>query len=296
MDSFNWILVFVQVADAGSFTAAGQQLGVSASAVGKTVARLEARYGVQLFRRSTRSLKLTPEGQQFLARCRSIISEAAAAEEELRSNYGRPQGLLRVSLPMLGEAFVPAMASFQTAYPDVQLDVEFTDRKVDLVAENFDAVFRTGDVGDSRLTARRLGRFRMVLAAAPEYLAAQGLPATPKDLERHRCIVFRVPATGKLQPWMLKEGQELVAFSPKPSTICNSLRGRIEYALAGTGIAYLPDFVVRDAVSEGMLALVLDERAAYSNCLHLIWRAGRYQTPKLRAFIDHIIKTVRLEH
>jgi len=294
MDSVNALVVFVQVADSGNFVGAAQHLGVSASAVSKTIARLEERIGVRLFHRSTRSLALTAEGARFLERCRRILSEIEAAEQEFTEIATQPKGKLRVSLPMLGEPFISTFAGFQRAWPDVELDVLFTDRTVDLVEEGFDVVLRTGNLGDSRLTAKRLGTFRMVLAASPDYLAEHGSPATPDDLWRQRCILFRFPDTGKFQPWLLRGTDGIEAFQPPAATICSSVEARLGYALEGVGIAYLPDFSVRDHLAAGRLLPILDDRCTYSNTVHMLWSGGRHASPKLRAFIDYVSENLPL--
>ena len=288
MDSVNALLVFVQVADSSSFVGAAQHLGVSASAVSKTIARLEERIGVRLFHRSTRSITLTAEGTRFLERCRRILSEIEAAEQEFAETATQPKGKLRVSLPMLGEPFISTFAGFQRAWPDVELDVLFSDRTVDLVEEGYDVVLRTGDIGDSRLTAKRLGSFRMVLVASPDFVKEHGQPSTPDDLWRQRCILFRLPDTGKFQPWLLQGTDGIEAFQPPAATICSSVEARLGYALEGVGIAYLPDFSVRDHLVEGRLLPILNAYSTYSNSFHMLWSAGRHVPPKLRAFLDHV--------
>jgi len=165
MDSLGSISVFVQVADTRSFTEAGRLLGVSSSAVGKSIARLEARLGVRLFHRTTRSITLTSEGALFLERCRKILAEVEAAEFELCDAASAPHGKLRVSLPQVHELVMPVMNEFMALYPQIELDLDLTDRMVDVVEEGFDAVIRTGKPRDSRLMARPLGKFHMVLVA-----------------------------------------------------------------------------------------------------------------------------------
>ena len=163
MDSLNNFVVFVQVAETRSFVAAGRLLGVSASAVGKSMARLEDRLGVRLFHRSTRSVTLTAEGTLFLERSRRILAEIEAAELELRQATDAPRGRLRVSLPLVSSLVLPVLSDFMRMYPDIELDLDFTDRLVDVIEEGFDAVVRTGAPADSRLSARRLGTYRAML-------------------------------------------------------------------------------------------------------------------------------------
>ena len=179
MDSLGSIAMFVQVADSGSFSATARQLGLSSSAVGKSVARMEARLGARLFRRSTRHLSLTVEGENFLARCRRILAEVEAAEQELSASSKGPSGKLRISLPRYSGLFQAAILAFMRAYPAIELDLDFSDSLVNVVSDGFDAVVRTGALEDSGLTRRRLCGFRRLLVAAPAYLAQHGWPATP---------------------------------------------------------------------------------------------------------------------
>jgi DNA-binding transcriptional LysR family regulator len=179
MDSLGSLNAFVQAAKARSFTVAGRQLGVSSSAIGKAVARMEERLGVRLFHRSTRSITLTAEGALFLERCRRIFSEIEAAELELSQTHEAPRGTLRVSLPLVGMLMMPTLVAFMQAYPEIILDLDFSDRVVDVIGEGFDAVVRFAEVGDSRLMSRALGTYRRRLVAAPAYLATKGVPLIP---------------------------------------------------------------------------------------------------------------------
>lgn len=286
MDRVNALIAFVHAVDQGSFVAASQHLGISASAVGKSISRLEARIGVRLIARTTRSLTLTLEGTRFLERCRRIIAEIDAAEQEFSLASATPAGRLRVSFPMFGEPFVSVLAKFQRQYPSIDLDVLFTDRKVDLVEEGFDIVLRTGVIEDSGLISRRLGTFRMILAASPDYLLTHGTPGKPEDLQHHRTIALRFASSGRLQPWQLLVDGKMGQLEPPNPTICSSIEARLEYAVCGVGIVYLPDFCVRHHLADGRLVSVLDTQATFRNTAHLLWNSNRHMAPRVRAFID----------
>ena len=178
MDSLGSLNAFVRAAEAQSFTVAGRQLGVSSSAIGKAVARMEDRLGVRLLHRSTRSIKLTTEGALFLERCRRIFSEIEAAELELLQTQ-EPRGTLRVGLPLAGMLMMPTLVAFMRVYTEITLDLDFSDRVVDVIEEGFDAVVRFADAGDLRLMSRALGTYRRRLVAAPAYLAAKGRSQDP---------------------------------------------------------------------------------------------------------------------
>ena len=287
--------VFVQAAETRSFVAAGRILGISASGVGKSVSRLEESLGVRLFHRSTRSVTLTAEGEMFLERARRILAEFDAAQTELSQASTIPKGRLRIGLPLVGDPFLPALAEFQRRYPEVELDVEFDNRKVDVIEEGFDAVVRSGEIEDSRLKSRLLGHFRMLLVGAPGYFERRGKPMHPGELSAHACIQFRMPDTGKLQRWQLRRGPNESEPQFATKLTCNSNEARLCFALEGLGIAYMSEFSVRAALDAGALVTVLDEYTTEQNTFRLLWPSGRQITPKLRAFIDFMSEYLPLE-
>ncbi|RON47701.1 LysR family transcriptional regulator [Pseudomonas frederiksbergensis] len=289
MESLNAIGVFVAAAEARSFVGAARALGISASAVSKSIARLEAKFGVRLFHRSTRSITLTAEGTQFVERCRRVLAELEVAGEELSQNVSLPQGPLRISLPMIAKPFVCIFGEFQSRYPNIQLDLEFTDRLTDVITEGFDAVIRSGAPRDSGLSARPLGTYRMLTVASPAYLARRGVPQQPEDLHQHTCIHFRFPKSGKLQAWLFNRGEQSVELELPRSMICNSVEGRMDLAVQGLGISYAADFVIREALAEGRLVEVLEDFTWEKGQFNLLWPSGRQVPPKLRVFIEFLV-------
>lgn len=292
MDRLNGFAVFVQVAETRSFVAAGRLLGVSASAVGKSVARLEERLGVRLFHRSTRSVTLTAEGTLFLERSRRILSEIEAAELELSQASAAPRGRLRVSLPLVSPLMLPVLGDFMAEYPEIELDLDFSDRLVDVIEEGFDAVVRTGEPGDSRLTARRLGTFRSLPVAAPGYLARHGTPQVPEDLLQHTCLHYRFPNSGKLEHWALRQPAGAEELQVPTSMICNNIETRVCFVLRELGIAYLPDFAIREQLAAGSLVPVLEDYAERTGVFHALWPASKHASPKVRAFVDYLCARV----
>lgn len=289
MESLSSLNVFVHVAETRSFVAAGRLLGVSASAVGKTIARMEAKLNVRLFHRSTRSVTLTAEGALFLERSRRIVAELEAAESELLQLSGSPRGRLRLSLPQVSTLLLPVLGEFMRRYPDIELDLDFTDRIVDVVDEGFDAVVRTGQMVDSRLSMRKLGTFHHLLVGSPAYFKEYGVPASPPDLLAHRCLHFRFPNSGKLETWPLSGYQDLAL---PVSMVCNNIETRQCFALQGLGIACLPDFSIRKELAKGQLVTVLDDYVSRSADFFILWPSGGYMTPKLRVLIDFLSERV----
>ncbi|ASM20795.1 MULTISPECIES: LysR family transcriptional regulator [Serratia] len=287
MESLGSLDVFVRVSESRSFTAAGQQLGISASAVSKTIARLEERLSVRLFHRSTRTVNLTPEGALFLERCRRILSEVKEAEAELLQTRGTPQGKLRISLPSLGTLFMPKLGDFKRRYPEIELDIDYSDRLVDVIEEGFDAVIRSGTPSDSRLVARRLGTCRKVFVGAPGYFSKVGMPRKPEDLTSHARLHYRFPSTGKLDVWPLGDKTEMIPERPA-SMVTNTLDPQVCFAEQGLGIAYLPEIAVRRQLEQGSLVTVLDDYNRENMVFHVLWPSGRHLSVKIRLFVDFV--------
>jgi DNA-binding transcriptional LysR family regulator len=287
MDSLSTLNVFVSVAETRSFVATGRLLGVSASAVGKSIVRLEERFGVRLFNRSTRSVTLTDDGMRFLQRSQRILAEIEAAETEFSQTSSAPRGRLKINLPLIGEPFLPVLGQFKKAYPEVDLDLTFDDRRVDVIEEGYDAVLRSGEVPDTSLTSRHLGDFRMILVGSPDYFLQRGIPLTANDVSGHSCIQFRFPNTGKLQVWPLRRDEPESDLQLPTSMVCNNLEARISFAVQGIGIAYLPDFAIREWLNSGQLVRVLDE-CSQPGSYRIMWPSGKHPSPKLRVFIDFL--------
>ncbi len=286
MDSLGSLNAFVQAADTRSFTAAGQKLGVSSSAISKAVARLEERLGVRLFHRSTRTVTLTQEGALFLERCRRIFCEIEAAELELSQTRGAPRGKLRVSLPLVGMLMMPTLAAFMRVWPEINLELDFSDRLVDVIEEGFDVVVRTGEVSDSRLMTRTLGMFRYKLVGSPAYFAEHGAPKTPADLSTHRGLRHLYPSTGKIEDWPM-QGKGVPAHADIPTAaVASAIEPLVYLAEQGLGLACLPDFAMRDQLAHGSLVSVLDDCIKHSVTFCILWPSSRHLSPKLRAFVD----------
>ena len=295
MEWLNGITSFVQAAETRSFSETGRNLGVSSSAVGKSVSRMEERLGVRLFHRSTRSITLTAEGALLLERCRRILGEVEATELELSESQQEPRGRLRISLPLVGMLVMPALTVFMRRYPDIELDVDFSDRLVDVIGEGFDVVMRTGEPTDSRLLSRPLGNYRLKLVASPGYLASHGTPQVPSDLAHHACLQHKFPSTGKFEPWPLKRAEDAPEWTLPTSMVCNTTAALMDVAVAGLGVACLPDFMVQQTVERGELVSVLDAHVEHQGTFRLLWPSSKHVAPKLRVFIDCMVDTLFAE-
>jgi DNA-binding transcriptional LysR family regulator len=290
IESVSGMAAFVQAAELRSFKLAGQHFGLSSSAIGKTIAKLEDQLGVRLFHRSTRAIRLTAEGEMFLNRCRHILYELESAEAELAHTTAAPRGRLRVGVPFTLDLLMPLFGEFMQRYPEIELDLDFNDRMVDVIEDGFDVVIRSGEVTDSRLMHIKLGNFSNLLVAAPSYLAQAGEPREPSDLLEHRLLHHRFYETGKLGSWdpIIPEGMVLpVAMA------ATSLEPLIRLAASGHGIAWLPYFSVADRIKAGGLREVLPGSAKRNRAFRLLWPRSKTPPPKLTAFVKFMSESVK---
>jgi DNA-binding transcriptional LysR family regulator len=287
---------FVASADEGSFSAAARRLGITPPAVSKSVARLEAGLGVRLFQRSTRSLSLTEEGERLYRQVRMPWAEIGDALAELQQGAGKPAGTLKVSLaPTVGRTyFVPLLDTFMERYPDIVPDLHFDNRQVDLIAEGFDVAIGGGLELTEGLVARELAHVRIVLVAAPAYLARHGAPDEPADLSRHRGLLRRSIASGRLLPWILKnqDGGEVVA-NVRPVAVLDDPEALARGAACGLGIAMLPLPHALPLLQSGEIVRVLPAWHAETGPLSIYYSSRRLLPAKVRVFVDHVVSEAR---
>ncbi len=286
LSSIQDLALFVQVAELRSFVMAGKQMGVSASAVGKRISRMEARLQVTLFKRTTRSITLTAEGRHLLERALGLLQELDSIQHELGASLTQAKGKLRISLPPISDVFLDHFAQFNSLYPDIELELDYSDKLVDIIEDGFDFALRTGADGDHALKAVkaiRLGSFRRVMVASEAYLAQHGAPRDIGDLLRHKCLHYRSPNTGKVEAWHLGHDD---AIQLPPSLVCNSIEARKHFALKGLGIAYLPDISIARELREGKLTPVLPQLANGDIPVSVLWSRNKRETARHKAFID----------
>ncbi|CAL95217.1 LysR family transcriptional regulator [Azoarcus olearius] len=280
-------LAFVETVKRGSFAAAARSLGLSASTVAKSVARLEADLGLRLFHRSTRQVVLTTEGEELYQRCSRIADEIEALHDEAAGARARPSGTLRLSAPVvLGrQRVVPALAELRRRHPQLGVELELADRQVDVLADRLDGALRVGPLADSALAARRVGEHHIVTVAAPAYLARRGTPGTPEELAPHDCLLFRSPSSGRTRPWAFAGG--VTATLGDAATLAiNDGEALVAAACAGMGLAQVPDYMVAEAIARGALVEVLADRRPPPLPISLVYPSARQPPPRLRAFIE----------
>lgn len=289
MDKFSGLEPFVKAADLGSFVAAGRALGMSASAVGKSVARLEAELGARLMQRNTRRIQLTEEGHLFHQRAKRVLDELSELRSLFAGSRSRPRGRLRVSAPVVGHHFLtPLLPDFVARFPEVELDVVYTDRHLDLIEAGVDVAIRSGELPDSRLVSRSLQQFRLHLCATPAYVARAGRPAALRELAGHAAIRFRHPNSGKLLEWPLPASAAEVGPRMRTVLACNHVEAVWGACLSDMGIACMPDFLVRGELARGQLLSLLDTELEPGGQFRAIWLSSRHLAPKIRVFVDHL--------
>ena len=288
LESLAGLAAFVTSVETGGFAAAGRKLGVSASAIGKAVRRLEKRLGVRLLQRTTRSISPTTEGELLYSRSVRILDDVREAEDAISKTRSAPRGRLKVSVPtVLGcRVLVPALPRFMADYPEIELELDFNDRLVDVVADGFDLVVRTGDVSSSRLIARKLGPHQFVTCGSPAYFTQRGVPQTPAALGEHSCLRFRFPSTGLLAEWEFRGNSEHPLLGP--GLALNDGEALVAAALAGMGIAHLPVYYVSTHLKRGQLQEVLRGYEVARGHVWLVWPPGRKDAPKVRVFADFV--------
>lgn len=280
----------VAVAEERSFAAASRRLGLSTSATSKAVSRLEEELGVKLFRRTTRSVTVTPEGERFVDGARPVLGELSSLTEELRNTLARPRGLLRVSAPVAygRMVLVKRLPEFLQAYREVRLELSLEDRGVDLVEDGIDVAIRTGNLPDNvSLVARRLFAYPLVTCAAPDYLARRGTPRSIEDLQAHECLNFRNARTGRAHPWRFENGKPLVGSG---SLVVDDGEAVFRAAEAGIGVSQMPGFMAEGAIRRGSLVEVLRRFRPPDVPVSALYLDRRLVSPRVRAFVDFLAR------
>jgi len=297
MDQLLAMRVFSRVAERGSFAQAADELDISRAAASGHVAALEKHLGVRLLNRTTRRVSLTAEGADYLRRCRRILDEVQDAEETLRGSRSKPQGLLRVDVPVAFGRYLllPALPDFTRRYPAIDLDIRLNDRVVDLVAERVDVALRVGNPQQSGLVARRVAQINIVTCASPAYLADHGEPQTPDDLRQHRLLAV-TPAGGGSPEWTFP-----APYTPRRLKLhfamqFNAAEGPIIASAAGLGIIHTADLLVAEYVSRGELKLILNDFALPGPPVSLVYPSAGHQSPKVRVFSDFAADLLRRWH
>jgi DNA-binding transcriptional LysR family regulator len=288
MDKLGAMRTFVEIVDAGSLTAAADRLDRSQPAVVRTLANLEAHLSTRLLQRTTRRMSLTPEGADYLERCRQILNDVDDAERAARQDEANPRGLIRVTAPVqFGQIYLaPVIARFLARYPHVEVDLVLVDRNVDFVGEGIDLGVRIGPLPDTGLIAIRLREVRRVVCASPNLLEAVGLPAHPSELAEKPCL--RITNLSRPSRWSFRDGSRDLAVQVGGRFRCNTISGAVAACIAACGFGQFLSYQVSDHVQGGRLKSVLEDFEVTPRPVSLVYPGGRMVSARLRAVIDFL--------
>ena len=291
MGQFRQISTFVEVVARGSLSAAARAEGIAPAMIGRRLDALEARLGVKLLQRTTRKLALTDEGAAFLEDCQRILSELEEAESAVAERSARATGHLLVSVPAgFGRQHVaPLLPSFLAEHRDVTVNLNLTDRIVDVVGEGVDVAIRIASLSDSSLVGMKLADNQRVLVASPAYLRRNGTPRTLADLAKHNCLA--ISSEGSQRGWSFSENGKIVTMKVAGNMMCNDGAVLHEWALAGKGLAWRSMWEVGSDIEAGRLRPVLDQFAAPGNDIYAVFAQRRHLPLRIRAFVDFLRHT-----
>ena len=287
------IELFCLAAEAGSFTAAANAAGVTPAAVSRSISRLEKRLGVRLFVRSTRSIRLTEGGATYFEQCRAALHQLVEAERKVTGEQLQPSGTLRVSTTTTygHHRLLPLLPAVRARYPLIKLDVHISSRNVDFYDENFDLAIRFRAQPDSTMVARHLEDAALVVVASPTYLGRAGVPQKLADLERHECIQFVVPSSGRRAAWLFSEnGHDKKISSVGNYSCAEDVLAGVTLAKAGAGLFQTYRFIVENELADGTLVEVLQAFGGRSRPVNLVYPHGRLLPSRVRAFIGFLIE------
>jgi DNA-binding transcriptional LysR family regulator len=294
MDRLDAMRLFVRVAELGSFSAVANQVGVARSVITRQVAGLEARLGVKLLARSTRKLSLTTGGASYLEKCRVILNLVDVAESGLAEERQAPRGLMRLSLPLVFglKHLAPLLLEFACHYPEVELDMDFSDRRSNLIQEGIDMAVRITSKLDPGDVIRRLGRGRLVAVASPEYIARHGEPHHPSELIHHQCLGYT--ATANSQRWGFIIDGKLEQFPIRPRLHANNADVLLQAAAVGLGIACEPVFSAEGGLRSGALVEVLAKYPAPELGIYAVLPSNRHVPHRLRVLMDFLAERLEI--
>ena len=296
MQTLRGILNFTRTAELGSFAAAARDLGISAVAVSQNISRLEQALGVRLLARSTRALQLTPEGQAFLEQCKGPLAQLNAACKEVANDAQSVGGKLRATIvsPLASQFLIPLLPAFYARHPDITLELELSEDSMQLIPKRFDVGIRVGALNDAAFVARPLGPMRLLMCAAPSYLAAHGIPQTLDAMQQHQSLLMQI--TGQEQPTPFRVqtrvdgARSMQMLQPPARLVCNDFRSLHQACIDGLGIAQLPQPMVLPALQSGQLKVVLPQHVMEGWQLFIHYPSRKQLPARVRAFVDFCIE------
>jgi LysR family transcriptional regulator for bpeEF and oprC len=295
MDQLQGMRVFTRVAELGSFARAADLMDMSRAMASSYVAQLEKHLGTRLLHRTTRKVMVSPEGAIYLERCRRILAELQAADDEMRHARARPQGKLRVDVPVAFGRYLlmPALPAFTARYPEMALEVRFNDRIVDLAAEHIDVALRSGEVRTPDLIAKRIATSRLVTCGAPAYFARAGVPKSPADLRHHRTIGYLRSDASRPSEWKFRQGREVQKMRLSFALSFNTSEPMLISAFEGQGIVQTNDLLLGRSLTDGRLLEVLRDFCCEGPPLSVVYPRATQHLAKVRVFAEFAAEIMR---
>lgn len=283
---FAWegVTEFVAVAETESFTQAAKRLGISTAQVSRQISALEARLATKLFQRTTRKVSATEAGQIYFQHCRLVLDGLDDAERAITNLHSVPRGKLRITAPVIyGEKTIaPLVNDFVLRYPELEVQLNLTNRTLDLLAEGYDLAVRMGSLESSTLMARRLASRTQYVCASPQYLASRGSPHSLLELDNHNCL------QGSQNHWRFQENNKARSLKIKGNLSCGSGWALLDAALKGVGIVQLPDYYVQPYLESGRLVVLLAQHQQPEEGIWAVYPHNRHLSPKVRLLLDHL--------
>ncbi|MFC1233372.1 LysR substrate-binding domain-containing protein [Vibrio sp. F74] len=287
---FNWegVSEFVAVTEAESFTKAAKRLGISTAQVSRQVSALETRLATKLFHRTTRKVSVTEVGLIYYQHCRQVLDGLEDAERAITHLQSAPRGLLKITAPITyGEKTIaPLINDFMSKYPELKVNINLTNQKLDLVDEGYDLAIRLGPLEDSSMMAKRLGARTQYVCASTSYLSTFGIPHSLSELDQHNCLV------GTLDYWRFQDAGKPKNIKIKGNLVCNSGHALVDAAIKGLGIIQLPDYYVLPHIKEGRLTQILEQNRSPDEAISALYPNNRHLSPKVRVLLDYLEKAL----
>jgi DNA-binding transcriptional LysR family regulator len=292
LDRLTGLIAFSRAASLGSYSAAARALGVTPSAISKSIQRLEHHFELKLFNRTTRSLTLTQEGRDLHERTLRLLSEMEAIEQTAAAARAGPAGILKVTAPLpIGVHLIaPALPAFRKRFPKLSIDLRLNDRLADLVGEGFDVAIRVGDLAGSRLISRELSPHYIGAYASPDYLAKRGVPRHPDDLVDHDCVNFRFQSSGQMLRWTFAAGEGSLSLTPDAGIVVDTSDAVAAVMAAGGGVGISPTYVAASYVRRGELVPILTEFVEPRSTITALWPESRRGSPNVKVFLAYLKK------
>ncbi|UGA57596.1 LysR substrate-binding domain-containing protein [Vibrio sp. VB16] len=287
---FNWegVNEFVAVTEAESFTKAAKRLGISTAQVSRQISALETRLATKLFHRTTRKVSVTEVGMIYYQHCRQVLDGLEDAERAITHLQSAPRGLLKITAPITyGEKTIaPLINDFMSKYPELKVNINLTNQKLDLVDEGYDLAIRLGPLEDSSMMAKRLGARTQYVCASTGYLSTFGIPHSLSELDQHNCLV------GTLEYWRFQDSGKPKNIKIKGNLVCNSGHALVDAAIKGLGIIQLPDYYVLPHIEEGRLTQILEQNRSPDEAISALYPNNRHLSPKVRVLLDYLEKAL----